>query len=425
MKTYIFYFDESFHDRKIRINDKGKFNILREDAIDNYIGVFWGTPTNELISNRKLIKKFEDRQRKQFGLTEEQELKSTTISKKNFKYGICSFNKVTMSFYKDLFELIDAINPILQFNMISKMELYLRSAFKGLHYFGLGKLLEKSFFYTLTKFMITYSNEELLIALYNVQDYSSMMKFKELLQFNFECIIKEIDGIKRKDMELVAYQNILYVLKHSFICELPKKEYEFQYFINFEGLRNLLDEKNIDMEFVNIVIDEEQNTYEASQNYRFQSVRCGKSHEIIELRLSDWIATFIGRMIYGLYNDEGMAEDVVTDIRKIGENDLASKRILSENWFDINEQQFDLYHLIYNVLIIEQTDYWATMTMSYLDNCLRFYSLLRYFSKYDNYEMYRKTDVKCHSEYFNSACLMELQRAYQNFYSDLDIRGDE
>lgn len=424
MKSYTFYFDESFHDRMIRINEKGQFNILREDALDNYIGVFWGTPTNELTSNRKLIQKFEDRQRKQYGLADEQELKSTIISKKNFKYGIRSFNKVTIKFYQELFELIDVINPVLQINMISKMELYLRSAFKGLHYLGWGELLDKSFFYSLTKFMITYSNEELLIAFYNVHDYSSMMKFKRLLQYNFECIIKEINGIQRKERELVAFHNILFVLENSILNELPDKEYKFQYFINFDGLCKLLEEKNIEMEFVNIVIDEEQNTYAAAQNYRFQNVRCGKSNEIIELRLADWLASFIGRMIYGMYSDEGMAEDEVTDIRKIGENDLASKRILSEDWFDIDDKQFDLYHLICNVLVIGHTEYWTAMTMSYGDQCSIFYTLLRYFSSYDDYGAYKKIDAKLHSEYFNSACLVELERSYQNFYKSL-YRGDE
>ena len=38
MKSYTFYFDESFHDKKIRINENGQFNILREDSLDNYIG---------------------------------------------------------------------------------------------------------------------------------------------------------------------------------------------------------------------------------------------------------------------------------------------------------------------------------------------------------------------------------------------------
>lgn len=40
MESYVFYFDESFHDRKIRINDKGKFNVLREDAVENYIEIY-------------------------------------------------------------------------------------------------------------------------------------------------------------------------------------------------------------------------------------------------------------------------------------------------------------------------------------------------------------------------------------------------
>ena len=415
MKSYTFYFDESFHDRKIRINENGQFNILRKDALDNYIGVFLGYPTSELASNRKFIQRFEERQKSQYGLSDGQELKSTVISKKNFEYGIRSFNKVTMTFYKELFELLYILNPVMQVNMVSKMELYLRFAFKGLHYLGDGEVIEKSFFYSLTKFMITYHNEELLKALYNVRNYDSMIEFKELLQFNFKCIINEIRDIKRKDRETDAFQNILDILEQSVIDKLPEKEYKFQYFINFEGLCNLLEEKNVDLEFVNIVIDEEQNTYSASQSYKFQNVKCGKSNEIIELRLADWIASFIGRMIYGLYNDEGMKEDIVTDIRRIGENDLVSKRILSRNWFDIDIKQFELYHLIYDVMIIGHTEYWTAMTTSYGDMCITFYTLLRYFSTYDDYDKYRKTDARLHSEYFNSACLMELERSYQNF----------
>lgn len=418
MKSYTFYFDESFHDKKIRISENGKFNILREDALDNYIGLFWGCPTSDLTSNRKLIQKFENRQKVLYGLAEEQEFKSTVIAKKNFKYGIRSFNKATMIFYKELFELIDILNPVIQVNMVSKMELYLRLAFKELRYLGQGELSEKSFFYTLTKFMITYHNEELLKALYSVNDDSSMMEFKQQLQYNFECIIKEIKDIKRKQRELVAYQNILYVLKHSIIGELPEKEYVFQYLINFEGLCKLLDEKKINKELVNIVIDEEKSTYSASQNYSFQNVSCGKSHEIIELRLADWMVSFIGRMIYELFHDEGVEEDAVTNIRKVGENDLSSKRILSENWFDIDIKQLELYHLLYNVLIVGHTEYWTAMTMSYGDQCSCFYTLLRYFSSYDNYEKYRKINPRLHSEYFNSACCAELERSYQNFYNN-------
>lgn len=412
METYTFYFDESFHDRKIRVNEKGNINTLREDALDSYIGVFWGCTNSELKCNKKIIQKFEDRQKIRYGLAAEQELKSTVISKKNFKYGVRSFNKVTMIFYQELFTMLDVVSPVLQINMVSKMEFYLRLAFQGLHYLGKGKLLNKSFYYSLTKFMITYYNEELIKALYDVHDFRSMAEFKKVLQYNFMCIVDSIKGLKRKEKELLAYQNILHVLENSVIDELPEKEYEFQYFINFDGLCNLLEEKNIDMELVSIVIDEDQKTYAAAQNYTFQEVRCGKSNEMIELRVSDWIASFIGRMVYGLYNDEGVEEDKVTDICKVGENDLESKRILSRYWFEIDEEQLNLYHLFYDVLIIGHMEYWTTMTTSYGDQCSVFYTLIRYFSKYDDYEIYNKVEVELHSEYFNSDCCQELKRSY-------------
>ena len=122
MESYVFYFDESYHDRKIRINDKGKFNVLREDALENYIGVFWGCPRSELNSNRKLIERFENEQRKHYKLGDKQELKSTVISKKNFIYGVHSFNKDTLKFYQDLFRMLEVINPVIQVNMISKID---------------------------------------------------------------------------------------------------------------------------------------------------------------------------------------------------------------------------------------------------------------------------------------------------------------
>jgi len=51
-------------------------------------------------------------------------------------------------------------------------------------------------------------------------------------------------------------------------------------------------------------------------------------------------------MIYGLYNDAEVEEDAVTNIQKIGENNLESKRILSENWYNIDKKQFELYYFL-------------------------------------------------------------------------------
>ena len=82
--------------------------------------------------------------------------------------------------------------------------------------------------------MITYHNEELIRTLFDVHDYESMLKFRDLLLYNFECILKEISEIERKKREVVAFRKIVFVLKNSVFVKLPEKEYEFSYFINFD-----------------------------------------------------------------------------------------------------------------------------------------------------------------------------------------------
>ena len=50
---YTCFFDESFHDRKIVVNQSGEINTIKNDGIDNYIGVFWGCKTFNLSENAK------------------------------------------------------------------------------------------------------------------------------------------------------------------------------------------------------------------------------------------------------------------------------------------------------------------------------------------------------------------------------------
>lgn len=100
---YFFYFDEAFHDRKIVISDQGTINTLRNDTIDDYVGVFWGYGRKHINEYVPQLTNFECRYRKVFGLKEAQELKSEIIGKKNYQYGLRSFNKNAQAFYTDLF----------------------------------------------------------------------------------------------------------------------------------------------------------------------------------------------------------------------------------------------------------------------------------------------------------------------------------
>lgn len=409
---YNFYFDESFHDRAITLKVDGTLNVLDSDKNDNYIGVFWGCPNTKLSRVIKLLSEFEDRQRKNFGLPIGKELKSTNIAKDHFKYGIKSFNKNTKEFYCDLFSTMIKIQPIIQIETISKLEYFIREVFR--HTDLPDVVNSNSFYYSLTKFFLVYHNPEILEALYRVNNEETANDFKRLLLTQIDMLLQTIHGIERKIREENAYSEIYAILSNIDITIQNENKYYFDYSPNFHGLINLLNETGLSETKVNLTIDQEEKTFRTAQKFPFSSVKQQKSHNSVQLRLSDWISGFIGRMMYALVNDSGMTEDKVVDFNLISENDLTTKRILSEEWFEIKKEDLELYHLIYNALVVKQEHYWTTMTMSYCDQTVMFYSLLRYFASYKSYEEFSKIAPPMHSEYYNSCCCMELERYYKN-----------
>lgn len=417
ISSYVFYFDESFHDRKILVNENGEFNVMADNSLDNYIGVFWGCKQEELSANTRMLKRFEERQKRRFGLSQEQELKSTIIRSKNYKYGIRSFNKTTMEFYQELFEVLDAINPVLQINAISKVEYFLRRTFEDVTMPFMYILNEHAFYYTLTKFMITYHNKELLYALYNITDMTSLEKFMDLLLFNLRCILEAIYGIKRKKQEIIAFEQLYKVLSEAELTINATKKFDFAYFVNFEGLCRLFEEKDIDISRVQLVLDQEEKTFVSAKHYPFLSVKQDDSKENIHLRFSDLLSGFIGHIMRAIICDENLEEDVVVDVRKLKENDLERKRLLCTEWFNLSEEQFDLYKKLYEVLIVPHQEYWTCMTLSYNDQVMTFFTLIRYISSYKDYKRFKQTSAESHAEYYNGACLLELKRHFDEFWT--------
>lgn len=409
---YNFYFDESYHDRAITLSSEGTLNVLDESKNDSYIGVFWGCKNTDSSKNLKILSQFEKRQRINFGLPKEKELKSTIISKKQFTNGVKSFNNNTLEFYADLFKTLHKLNPIIQIEAISKVEFYLRRIFIRTQLPP--QVNDNAFFYSLTKFFVVYHNSQLLQKLYSVNDALSAKEFIQLLLKQINDLLVVIKDIPRKSREELAYQEIQIILSSIDVRLDEAKRFDFDYSPNFYGLRNLLDEINIPLQKVSLSIDQEENTYQTAKEYSFKSIKQQKSHNSVYIRLSDWISGFIGRMMVALSNDCGMQEDKLEIFEDIRRNDLSTKRILSSKWFNIDKKRFDLYLLIYKTLIVDQEHYWTTMTMSYCDQVVMFYALIRYFAGYRTYEEYCKVDSQMHSEYYNTSCCADLQKYYDN-----------
>ena len=409
---YTFYFDESFHDQKIVIENDGRINTMVDGALDTYVGLFWGCKDEEHGKNVDALLEFENKWKRTFNMCNEIELKTSSISRKYFKRGIQSFNKNTLNFYTDLFSLVCDIRPIIQVELISKMEFLIRHAFRGIT-FRSPFVDEDAFFYVLTKFLITYGDGGLTAALYNVNSRASADNLKRKIIHTLDNVLKAIKNIRRKEVEYSSLLGFRQALIESRMDIKIKTQYDFQYYPNFDGLCNLLEEIEIDPQDVRLFIDYDEKTYSQAKSYPFKEIEKVDSKEVVQIRLSDWLSGFIGRMIYAISNDPEMAEDKITDIKKLTENDLETKRIIGPKWFEISEEGFNLYKLIFKALVENQQHYWSVMTLAYGDEASLYTSLIQYIGLYDDYRSYKNVDSNAHREKYNGYCIQKIQDKYQ------------
>lgn len=411
---YVFYFDESFHDRSISVSEVGKFNIATENSLDNYIGVFWGCKSSELQKNIKLLQDFENKQKKLFKMSEETELKSTSISKKNFTYGVSSFNKNTTSFYYDFFNTLIQMKPIFQIDIISKMEYFCRNLFRNVDFSSL-EINPDVFYYILTKFLIMHSSKEVNRAIYFAQHNGETEQLKDILLDSLELIITTFSSIPRKEREIRAFSELQDGIRSIPFNVLSKNKLDFQYFPNFDGLLLKLNEVNINPRDIKLTLDEDNATFQEALKYPFRKVKTTKSNYSIQVRLSDLLSGFIGRFMYALSNDKSMAEDSVLEGNNTINPDYESLRYISPQWFDLTEEKFNLYHLV-NKAIINNTTYWSYLSLSYSDESIVFISLISYISSYFDFNEFKNIPLDRHVESHTLVCLERLDVLYKSFY---------
>lgn len=408
---YVFYFDETFHDRKIVFSGNGSINTLRDDDIDDYLGVFWGCDRKHLNEYVFQLNEFENKYRRIFSLVEGKELKSETIGKKNYQYGLRSFNKNAFNFYFDLFSLLSEWDFILQINIISKIELLIR---KALNYVAFPVFVNKSaFIYSITKLVVVHKPLQLIKAMEKVANGGSLEVLRSTLLETLDSIISASSGVARKEKSTMAFQEMKTIVESIDFQVVLNPKTDFEYSPNYEGLSNLLGELGIHSKDVKITIDAEENTFKAAQNYNFGRIKQGKSESSIQLRLSDYLCGFIGRMLYGLKHDRAAQERELTDIYNIDIVDIRQKRLLSPQWFDMEKSSFEMYKLLYKTLIVQHEHYWTTLTTTYSDDTISFYSLLRYIASYQTFEEFNSVPAAMHTEYYNSCAVDELAEYYK------------
>lgn len=416
MKQYCFYFDEAFHDKKIILDTDGFFNANRPDGMQNYVGVYVGCRMTKRNKYEQMWREFEAEQKRIY--TVDGELKSSTIlSPKCCKNGLASFNRNALGFYKGLFTTLEKMDLHIQMECVNKIEYFVRQVFRNMKLPRSVRISKDSFMYSLSKFLVFYGSVDLLKALVVSHDMDSLNHFLRLLDGILSVVIHDIRNIERKKYELEAFEQIRWIVRNmpTFAIDDVKK-YAYCYTSNFDGLLQFLHENKISDDAVTIIMDSCPEMYVISEKYQFKSVSQVDSRDCIGVRVSDWIAGFVGRIMWAMQQDDERSGDIrPANIDGFCKDGLEDRHFLNDHWFKIDESRFLLYQKLNNLFNDRWAHYWTVLTLSYADLVGSFFSLLRYFGMYDDYSEYKDISLNEHQELFEAACCRELQRCFSQF----------
>lgn len=341
-----FYFDESNHDRKVRISEDAVLNIwMRDRCHDKYVGCFVGWADSNLPFVERRYFEFEASVRKLFNLASNKEVKSELVKFKKYKDGLASFSRDSLAVYKGFFEFLLDTEAIWQVNAVSKIDLFLRNGvgFRNLYNFVYGRAI----FYTFAKFFEIYADADLMKAVVQycdgkIQDYQFVRRLVQRL----DAVLAYDKGIARKRSEVLACENLKRVFKrYRPLC--PEKCVDFDYDVDGVGLSACISDYTFIGRDISVFVDKERRTCEAIRK-QFASVVEVDSEICFGVRVADMLAGFISRMLVAIANVLLEQPAVLP-----GEHASSNRRLIPVEWVDLRYKRdvFELYKLVASVLI--------------------------------------------------------------------------
>lgn len=393
----IFYYDESFHDRRLSTKD-GMLNAYLDNSHDGFLFSLLGGDGKTIQSFLEEYEKLEEVTKESLGLTGE--LKSTTFSKKNFDHGIASFNRDCKTFYFGFFELLMKYNILFQVGFISKTEMLVRRYLEHARFpFSLPY---KSFVYSFTKLLEEHRLESLFDNLLKNSERSIRAFTSKVIDL-LETLYISVNGIEREKIESIVISKIIAILELGDYEDGVTIDDSWNYQIIADGVKNRLNETNSEC---TVFLDNEQSTYDAFIN---AGINCEQldSKRSAGIRSVDMFVGFVGRMIKSFKND--IKEPPLRNINDIKRELYLNKRLISNEWFEIDEETFQLYKKI--GAYFSSATYWSSFVTCYCDDTIMFFSLFNYINIYETYNSFLK-NKGTHNEYYNSYVCQQIYDLY-------------
>lgn len=360
MDLYDFYFDETFHTRKITYINK-KLNI--DDDVNFYVGCCIGSSEWDNIQEDLLL--LEKKYKHKLNIREDQELKSTSLINCNkLQYGVCSLRKEVVDFYTELFTILNNHVKI-HFSILNKYEFLLKNIFPDDVWLRKHGIDCKGFFYTLTKLIILHPELHIIdILLGKGRDRNK----RRALVTKLKKRMSKIENINKKREEVQAIQSLINIFQTTLIPFTAINKLEWNYVVSLIPFKAFLQEKQIPMR--HLYIDKEEKTLDAAEILFGNNASMLDSKKSIQIRVCDWIACFISRIMLS-YSRGYINANTCFDLSE-------TVCLLDKRCFQFSERTKSLTLEMIELFLRQQEGHWSTVSGMYSDGVLNFYAFLRY-----------------------------------------------
>lgn len=316
------------------------------------------------------------------------ELKGKLLLKGRFKYGVVSMRPRDVKFYIDLLNLLLKYNTSNLTFSVNKMSVIVDSILLEWIYMVEEKnLFPNSYLlkYIITKYLDVEASEKVIKSL--IEDKNPKNVLCEIQKHMNELIV-ENEKNERMGDQIGTYKLIVELIdKTKNMVTYKSKSIGFDWDKVAFALDLWLTERRavhgIESETFNMYLDE------GIRKEYFESLNLGsihegcKSDEVIGLRITDLLVVLIGNYIKMLRMDNIHDPKDMTKVKRV-----------SEKWFDLSEQHFELIKLLKQFVF--PGDMYSFVLDTYFDNELNFEAFVEYIDSFDSFDQYKKVINSVH-----------------------------
>ena len=381
MANIKFYYDETEHSRSLNLK-----TITADEFYDGFVTAIVGWDEARESELEQRYRAFEERYRS----PQATELKSTALTKKQFRYGFYSLTKANAHLVHDFLCLFDE-DMFVYYSFSSKVEHLIYRLFDQYRSVpGINTDLMK---YSLTKLVVQYRPREVVEAFYG--DPEELIG--KLRVFLCDRIERNRSNPGLKYAETEQCQAILSILDDA----LPLGSVEWEYYTPLVGFAFYLSEHG-EIDNYELYIDQEEKTTAAAKELEFGLVRQVDSKECFGIRMADMLAGIIGKLL----------KAIRAELTYRSKEDELKKHRFDEKWFELDDARLGLYKQLQKVLLCYDKCWYKAYAGVYSDDLAVLIALLNYLSEFEDASKLRESSGG-HAEEFNARCCTNLALHYE------------